>query len=85
MSAELAAELRRLAEDPATLTALHQYMEDELIEMRDRRMFMGYGNRLPANGLVVREPDGSPSDTIRIGTRTAIEMILKAAADRLDL
>lgn len=79
MSAELAAELRRLAEDPEVLKALHLHVEDELIEWRDSGRFM-----MTANGLVVRDRDGSSSDVIRIGTRMAITMILRAAADRLE-
>jgi hypothetical protein len=79
-----AEELRRLAEDPDTLKAVHLAIEDQLIDMRDSRMFMGYGGSLPANGLVVREADGSPSEIIRMGTRHAITAILRALADHVE-
>lgn len=79
-----AEELRQLAEDPDTLTAVHLAIEDQLIDMRDSGMFMGYGNSLPANGLVVREADGSPSDIIRMGTRHAVTAILWALADHVE-
>jgi hypothetical protein len=62
------------------LTAIHIAVENELIELRDMGVQLIYGNRFPANGLVVREKDGSPSAIIRIGTRNAIAMILKESA-----
>ena len=75
----LAIALRRLSEDPEALTAAHLALEDELIELRDAGLsVMG-----PANGLVVRYTDGTPSDAIRIPTRDAVRMALTALADHL--
>jgi len=59
----------------------HIALEDQLIEMRDSRVSM-LG---PANGLVVHERDGSPSDIIRIPTAVAIRVALEVAlADLAD-
>lgn len=58
------------------LTVLHVYMEDILIEFRDGRL-----SELCANGLVVRERDGTPSPMIRIGTRAACRMIIRKFLD----
>jgi hypothetical protein len=55
------------------LTQLHVHVEDILIMMRDSRI----SELTCANGLVVREADGKPSEIIRIGTRWACEMIVK--------
>lgn len=60
----------------AMVEAIRLRLEDELIEMRDAGLFI-----LPAaNGLVVRNYDGSPSDIIRIPTRMAVRTTLEAAA-----
>jgi hypothetical protein len=80
---EIAKALRELAEDPEALYAVRAGLEDMLVGMRDSRMFMGYGNRLPANGLVIREYDGSDSSVIRIGTREAVRHTLRLLADHL--
>jgi hypothetical protein len=57
---------------PDELTQIHVHIEDFLVEMRDSRMSM----LTCANGLVVREFDGSPSSIIRLGTRQAASMII---------
>lgn len=65
---------------PEDVEAARVAIEDELVEMRDARMFTGPH----ANGLVVREKDGGDSSIIRLGTRQAIQAavaaILKAPA-----
>ena len=76
----LAAALRRLAQDPEALTAAHRALENQLISMRDSRIFLGPH----ANGLVVKEADGRSSSVIRIGTRAAVEMALKALAEHIE-
>lgn len=81
---DLAAILRAVADDPQLMLQAHLAIEDELIDMRDRRMFIGGPTGLPANGFVVREQDGSPSDVIRIGTKPGIQMALRAIANHLD-
>lgn len=60
----------------AMVEAIRLRLENELIEMRDAGLFV-----IPAaNGLVVRNYDGSPSDIIRIPTRMAVRTTLEAAA-----
>lgn len=54
------------------LTFIHSKLEDQACDMRDSRISMlGV-----ANGLVVREKDGSPSSIIRIGTRSLVQKVL---------
>jgi len=65
--------------DENALTAAHLAVEDVLVDFRDARIsVLG-----PANGFVIRERDGEPSDVMRLGTRDglriAIEAYLKAA------
>lgn len=59
-------------------------VEDVLIEFRDRRI----GILGAANGFVVNERDGSPSDIMRMrtrdGLRIGIEAYLKAMAGTAD-
>ena len=55
------------------LTAIHAHIENILVEMRDNRTSI-LGR---ANGLVVRERDGKPSQTIRIGTRQAVDIAVR--------
>lgn len=81
---DAAALLRQIADDPELMRAAHLAIEDHLIMLRDSGMFLGSSAGLPANGFVVREEDGSPSEIIRMGTRPGIEMTLKAIADHLD-
>lgn len=60
--------------DPDALTAAHVAVEDRLIEMRDARMsVLG-----PANGFVVKEPDGTDSAIMRLGTRAGLSIAIKA-------
>lgn len=69
---------------PEDLTAAHLALEDQLVEMRDDRMWVWIGGRPPGNGLVIREKDGSDSHLIRIPTRMAIEMAIKAILERAE-
>lgn len=72
--------IRTLAEDPDAMRAMHLAVEDELIEWRDaRRSVLG-----PANGFVVKEYDGSPSNIIRLGTRDGLRIALRALADHIE-
>lgn len=77
---ELAAELRRLADDHALLYEIpRRAIEDELIDWRDNRRFV-----LRNNGFVVKESDGSPSDIIRFGPETGVRIALLALAEHLE-
>lgn len=76
----LPTQLRELADRPEMMTAAHLEIENQLIELRDSRITFG----LHANGLVCKEKDGTPSDVIRMGTRMAIQQILRALADQLE-
>lgn len=60
--------------DQDALTAAHVAIEDVLIEMRNARMFVIH----PANGFVVKERDGTPSDVMRLGTRMGLSIAIKA-------
>ena len=54
------------------LTKMHVAVENELIERRDACIsVMG-----PANGMIVRAYDGSPSPIMRMGTREAMGVAL---------
>lgn len=60
----------------ADIETARRHLEDVLIEYRDLRVSIGPGG--PAgHGLVVREPDGRPSDIIRIRTGEAIRIAVK--------
>ena len=60
--------------DQDALTAAHVAVEDELVEMRDSRMsVLG-----PANGLIIKERNGSWSDVMRMGTRDALRIGITA-------
>lgn len=73
-------ELRRLADDPDLMQKAHVAVENVLIEWRDDRLSM----LLCANGLVVKEKDGTPSSIIRLGTRAAIQLSLRELANILE-
>ncbi len=81
----LAGALRRLADEPRSLFAAHLALEDQLIQMRDAGLSVVNMHGGPANGLVVRYKDGSPSDIIRIPIRDAVYSALIAIADDLEL
>lgn len=56
------------------LTTAHLAIEDVLIDFRDSGLSV-FG---PANGFVVRNRDGSPNGTMRIGTRDGLVIAIKA-------
>lgn len=62
------------------LTAAHKAVEDALIEFRDMRVSEPFA----ANGFVVREADGEESSIIRFGTRTGLNIGIKAYLTALD-
>lgn len=64
------------------ITAAHLAIEDQLVEMRDDRMWVWYGGRAPANGFVIKERDGSDSSMIRMPTRMGLEIAIKAILER---
>lgn len=80
---DIVAALRAIADDPDLMVAAHLAVEDHLVELRDSCMFIGGPDSLPANGFVIREKDGSPSEIIRLGTKPGIRMALKAIADKI--
>jgi hypothetical protein len=65
--------------DQDALTEAHKAVEDVLIELRDLRVSV-----LTANGLVVRESDGTESSIMRLGTREGLEIGLRAYLDALE-
>jgi hypothetical protein len=66
--------------DEDALTAAHVAIEDVLIELRDSRI--GVLNR--ANGFVVNEYDGTPSNTMRLGTRDGLRIAIKAYLEAIN-
>jgi len=76
--ADVITNLTELAENADALEVGRRAIEDELIEYRDSRL-----SQLRANGLVVKEPDGTPSDTIRFGPETGLKIALRAMAEYL--
>lgn len=72
--------LRDAADDPEFLRAAHLAIEDVLVEWRDARLSTPFCG----NGLVVRERDGKASSQIRMSTREALTIGLKAMADHLE-
>lgn len=71
--------LEDVAESDSLLEIGRQAVEAALIEFRDGRI----SAPLRANGLVVREADGKPSDVIRMGPEHALRIGLKAIAKHL--
>jgi hypothetical protein len=71
--------LRDVANDRELLEIGRRAIEDLLVELRDDRIAM-----LRNNGLVIKEKDGRPSDTIRLGPEDALRIGLKAIADKLE-
>lgn len=66
--------------DQDALTMAHLAVEDQLVELRDARIsIMG-----PANGLIIRERDGSESPWMRMGTRDALEIGIAAYLAHLE-
>lgn len=66
--------------DQEALTRAHVAVENVLIQRRDDRIsVLG-----PANGLVVKESDGTESSVMRLGTRDALQIGIKAYLEALD-
>lgn len=62
---------------PADIEVARKRLEDLLIELRDMRVSVEPGARY-GHGLVVKEPGGKASSTIRLATGEAIALALKA-------
>jgi hypothetical protein len=71
--ATLSAAQREISLDPLALAAARRFVEDHLVEMRDCRLSAPGGN-----GLVIRERDGTPSNVIRLSTRDALTLGIRA-------
>lgn len=71
--------IQELIGSPEMMEIARKAVEDELIEWRDLRL-SALG---PANGLVIRECDGSSSSTVRFGMEHAMVVGLKAIAAHL--
>jgi hypothetical protein len=63
--------------DEDALTAAHQAVEDELVDLRDRGMWAG----LNRNGFVINERDGTPSSVMRMGTRYGLTIAIRVYLD----
>lgn len=61
------------------LTAAHMAVENTLVDFRDSRI----SQPLCANGFVIRESDGRPSSTIRLGTRNGLMIGIRAYLDAI--
>lgn len=60
--------------DEGALTAAHLAVENELVELRDAGFgLVGYGN-----GLVIHHRDGAESTVMRLGTREALRIGVRA-------
>lgn len=71
--------IHRVANDERLLEIGRQAVEATLIDWRDSRI-SEIGR---ANGLVIREKDGSESSVIRFGPEMALRIGLKAIAEEL--
>lgn len=71
--------LESIANNPELIEVGRRAIEDQLIELRDSRL----SEFTRANGLVIRERDGSESSTIRFGPETALRIGLLAIAKKL--
>ena len=71
--------LEQIADDPELLEVGRNAIEDQLIEMRDSRMFE-FGRR---NGFVVCEKNGDRSDIIRFGPEVGLRIALRAIAAKI--
>lgn len=71
--------LKEIYENEELLEVGRKAIEDVLLQYRDYRI--SEFNR--ANGLVVREKDGSSSNIIRFGPETALKIGLKAIAEKI--
>lgn len=72
--------LEQVASDPELLEVARKAVEDELIAWREARI-----SQLRGNGLVIKEPDGTPSPIIRFGMETAMRIGLEAIIKHLGM
>lgn len=72
-------DLHELATDVGIAQRVHAMIENEFIELRDAHI-----STSNANGLAVREFDGSPSGVIRIGTEDAIRLTLNVLGEIIE-
>jgi hypothetical protein len=75
----VALELHQIADDANLLNVAHKAIEDVLVEWRDLRL----STPLAANGLVIKEKDGTPSNQIRMTPEEAMRVGLNAIAAHL--
>lgn len=59
--------------DRDALTAAHKAVEDALVDFRDRRISV-----FARNGLVILERDGTESPVMRLDTRDALDIGIRA-------
>lgn len=71
--------LRKIADDPNLMFAAHLAIEDEAADRRDRMIQV-----MNRNGIAIYTHDSQPSSIIRIGTREAVQIALRAIANELD-
>ena len=69
--------LRKITGNPVLLEVIRRAIEDELIDLRDRRMWLG----MPNNGFVCKDKDGEPSSVIRFSTAAGVKLGLLALAE----
>ena len=70
--------------DEQALEAARLAVEDELIDMRDRGMWLTNAQGGPNNGFVCRNYDGTDSSVIRFSTRHGLKIALKAYFEALN-
>lgn len=68
-----AVDLLKISKDDELLEVARLAVEEELVELRDSRIFQVRGN-----GLVIREKDGTNSNIIRLGMEQAMRIGLEA-------
>lgn len=71
--------LQRISDDEILLEVARHKVQEVLVELRNSRVSVPLRN----NGLVIREHDGTRSDTIRLGPEDAVRIGLRAIAAHL--
>lgn len=71
--------VHKLSENDEMLEVARLAIENALVASREARL----SEPLRGNGLVICEPDGTPSSVIRIGPESAMRIGLRAIADHL--
>jgi len=67
----------RITNDPVLMEVIRMAIEDELIDLRDRDMWIG----LPKNGFTCRGRNGENPIGIRLSTPDGIKLGLRALAE----